>query len=48
MARWSDNNHKADRRAAKRNKRKYGMKVRGRSVQNLQRIVLDKAEKAGR
>ena len=35
---------KGERREQKRRKKRYGHKVRGRSVQTLQRIILDRAD----
>ena len=37
---------KGERRERKRHKKKYGMKVRGRSVQTLQREIDKKAKEA--
>ncbi len=36
---------KGERRENRRRKKRYGMKVRGRSVQTLQRVIGDKANK---
>ena len=36
---------KGERRERKRRKKRYGHKVRGRSVQTLQRIIMDRARK---
>lgn len=34
---------KGERRERKRRKKRYGHKVRGRSIQTLQRIIMDRA-----
>ena len=36
---------KGERRERKRRKKRYGHKVRGRSVQTLQRIIMNRARK---
>ena len=35
---------KSERREQKRRKKRYGHKVRGRSVQTLQRIIVERAQ----
>ena len=35
---------KSERREQKRRKKRYGHKVRGRSVQTLQRIIVERAD----
>ena len=35
---------KSERRERKRRKKRYGHKVRGRSVQTLQRIIVERAD----
>lgn len=37
---------KGERRERKRRKKRYGHKVRGRSVQTLQRIIMERARRA--
>ena len=37
---------RGERRENRRRKERYGMKVRGRSIQTLQRVIGDKAKKA--
>ena len=39
---------KGERRERKRRKKRYGHKVSGRSVQTLQRIIVERAREAGR
>ena len=42
---WSElSDTKGERREQKRKKKRYGHKVRGRSVQTLQRIILERAD----